>query len=32
MTNFEALKKQAESTNKEYDRLLEEHTKLQVVL
>ena len=29
-TNLEAMKKQAESTNAEYDRLAEEHQKLQV--
>ncbi len=29
-TNLEAIKKQAESTNKEYDRLAEEHQTLQV--
>ena len=27
---FDSMKKQAESTNKEYDRLLLEHEKLQV--
>ena len=29
-TDLEAMKKQAESTNAEYDRLAEEHQKLQV--
>ena len=28
--DLEAMRKQAQSTNREYDRLLEEHAKLQV--
>ena len=28
--NLEAMKKQAESTNTEYDRLMKEHSQLQV--
>ena len=30
--NLEAMKKQAQSTNAEYDRLMKEHTQLQVRL
>ena len=30
--DLEAMKKQAESTNREYDRLMEEHAKLQVMV
>lgn len=31
LNDLEAVRKQAEGTNREYDRLLKEHAKLQVV-